>query len=186
MASVARMGRAFIKFRMNKRRAMLALGLVLVGAAEVAVCAEPNAESTQTTSSAQALPGAADYAGHCASCHGAKLEGGVHAPPLTGLTFVGNWAGKRARLLYSRIISTMPQNDPGSLSVQQALSVTLYVFSANGIAWAGHTLSSPDDLNALTIPSDSSSQTPNSASSAPIARAAHPRDTGVARRLTGS
>jgi len=96
--------------------------------------------------------GEAGYAAHCAGCHGAKLEGGMHAPPLVGAPFMANWAGKRARLLYSRIISTMPQNDPGTLSPPDALAIALYVFSSNGIGWNGHTLSEPNDLNALTIP----------------------------------
>src|SRR5690349_12237275 len=80
-------------------------------------------------------PGASDYVAHCANCHGDRLQGGVHALPLTGSVFEQNWAGKRARLLYSRIISTMPQNDPGTLTVQQALAITLYVFAANGISF---------------------------------------------------
>lgn len=98
-------------------------------------------------------PGGADYAAHCANCHGPHLQGGMHASALVGPVFEQNWAGKRARLLYSRIISTMPQNDPGTLTVQQALAITLYVFAANGVTFSGHTLSSPDDLNTLTIPS---------------------------------
>lgn len=121
-----------------------ALVLVLAWVAGIACASEPSPST----------PGAADYTAHCASCHGTQLQGGVHALPLSGPVFEQNWAGKRARMLYSRIISTMPQNDPGTLTVQQALAVTLYVFAANGITFAGHTLSSPDDLNALTIPNN--------------------------------
>ena len=80
-------------------------------------------------------PGGADYAAHCANCHGPHLQGGMHASALVGPVFEQNWAGKRARLLYSRIISTMPQNDPGTLTVQQALAITLYVFAANGVSF---------------------------------------------------
>jgi S-disulfanyl-L-cysteine oxidoreductase SoxD len=121
-----------------------ALAFVLACVAGIASASEPPPST----------PGAADYTAHCANCHGAQLQGGVHALPLSGPVFEQNWAGKRARMLYSRIISTMPQNDPGTLTVQQALAVTLYVFAANGITFAGHTLSSPDDLNALTIPNN--------------------------------
>jgi S-disulfanyl-L-cysteine oxidoreductase SoxD len=140
----------------NARFAVVAL--LVAGAPWISVRAQPAAAGA----SAQAAPrpGAAEYAAHCANCHGAQLGGGVHAPALIGAQFQGNWAGKRARLLYSRIISTMPQNDPGTLSVQQALAVTLYVFTLNGIQWSGHTLSSPDDLNALTIPAGSPSSSP--------------------------
>ena len=129
-----------------------ASALVLVCVAGIACAAEP-----PLSTAGAAAPGAADYTAHCASCHGAQLQGGVHALPLSGAVFEQNWAGKRARLLYSRIISTMPQNDPGTLTPQQALAVTLYVFAANGITFAGHTVSSPDDLNALTIPTNAAS-----------------------------
>jgi len=122
----------------------VAPALVLSCAASIAYASEPPPSA----------PGAADYTAHCASCHGAQLQGGMHALPLSGPVFEQNWAGKRARMLYSRIISTMPQNDPGTLTVQQALSITLYLFAANGITFTGHTLSSPDDLNALTIPNN--------------------------------
>jgi S-disulfanyl-L-cysteine oxidoreductase SoxD len=123
-----------------------ALVLVVSTAPLLTVGAEPS----QAASSAP--PGAAEYAAHCAACHGAKLEGGVHAPPLVGAPFQSNWAGKRARLLYSRIISTMPQNDPGTLSPPDAFVIALYVFAANGIGWSGQALSNPNDLNTLTIP----------------------------------
>lgn len=137
-----------------------ATALLLAGV----VCVAFAAAQPSATAAPQA-PGAIDYAAHCANCHGAQLQGGMHASPLVGPVFEQNWAGKRARLLYSRIISTMPQNDPGTLTVQQALAITLYVFAANGITFSGHTLSSPDDLNALTIPQAAASPTAASKSS---------------------
>lgn len=139
----------------------LLAALALVSAAGAACAGAPK----QTAAADAQAPGAADYGAHCGNCHGDRLQGGVHATPLTGPVFEQNWAGKRARLLYSRIISTMPQNDPGSLTVAQALSITLYVFAANGIHFAGHTISSPDDLNALTIPHPAPASSPGSSSS---------------------
>lgn len=131
-----------------------ARALLLSCLAGIAFAAEPSPPAAPDPHA----PGAADYAAHCASCHGALLQGGVHASPLIGSVFDQNWAGKRARMLYSRIISTMPQNDPGTLSVQQALAITLYVFAANGITFTGQTVSSPNDLNALTIPHNESNK----------------------------
>ncbi len=148
---------------MNARLAIVAL--LVASAPWMSVAAQPAAAETSPQSAPQPKPGAAEYAAHCASCHGAQLGGGVHAPALIGAQFQGNWAGKRARLLYSRIISTMPQNDPGTLSVQDALAVTLYVFTLNGIQWSGHTPSTPDDLNTLTIPAGSPSSSPAAAGS---------------------
>jgi len=132
---------------------MLERGLAIALLFAILVCVGFAAAEPATPAAADG-PGASDYVAHCASCHGAQLQGGVHALPLTGSVFEQNWAGKRARLLYSRIISTMPQNDPGTLTVPQALSITLYVFAANGISFTGHTISSPDDLNTLTIPNN--------------------------------
>ena len=140
---------------MGRLRAQVGLGrrptpaLALLWVAGITCASEPSSPA----------PGAADYTAHCANCHGAQLQGGVHALPLTGAVFEQNWAGKRARMLYSRIISTMPQNDPGTLSVQQALEITLFVFASNGISFTGHTISSPDDLNTLTIPATAASST---------------------------
>jgi S-disulfanyl-L-cysteine oxidoreductase SoxD len=131
-------------------RCAAVIGVTLTAAWLAVGGAQPAAAAD--TSMQASPPGASDYAAHCANCHGAHLEGGVHAPPLLGAQFAGNWVGKRARLLYSRIISTMPQNDPGTLTSEQALAITLYVFALNGIGWPGHELSNPNDLNTLTIP----------------------------------
>jgi mono/diheme cytochrome c family protein len=138
---------------MTTRRIVMTFVLLLNAAL---IFAHAHSLSAGAASPSTAL-GAAEYAGHCASCHGGKLEGGMHAPPLVGASFQTNWAGKRARLFYSRIISTMPQNDPGSLSAQKALAITLYVFALNGIEWKQHTPSTPNDLNTLTIPTAPSS-----------------------------
>lgn len=92
--------------------------------------------------------GNAAFKAHCAVCHGDNLEGGDHAPPLAGPVFMENWGGKPQRQLYSRIISTMPLDDPGSLSSADALAITLAVLDHNGIRSKA---SSADDLNALTI-----------------------------------
>jgi mono/diheme cytochrome c family protein len=96
-------------------------------------------------------PGDSEFARHCASCHGAVLEGGQHAPPLAGKVFLSHWNDKPARSLYSRIISTMPQDNAGSLSAAQALSITLFVFSVNRVSLGDKPIASANDLNALSI-----------------------------------
>ena len=136
-------------------RTLIAAALAMAVGAGLQLCAVASAAD-------QPASEAADYTAHCANCHGDKLQGGVHAAPLSGPVFEQNWAGKRARLLYSRIISTMPQNDPGTLTAQQALSITLYVLARNGIGFAGHSITSPNDLNTLTIAHGASSSTPAS------------------------
>jgi mono/diheme cytochrome c family protein len=69
-------------------------------------------------------PGQALYADRCASCHGARGEGNIeeYARPL---------AGERPLDELTRYIDkTMPPDDPGSLSADEAAAVASYVFEA--------------------------------------------------------
>ena len=94
--------------------------------------------------------GAKLYAARCATCHGDALNGGDHGPELKGKGFWAEWQGAPARRLYSRILSTMPMNDPGSLSPAETLSLVAFVTHANG-----HPLppvKTADDLNAIVLP----------------------------------
>jgi mono/diheme cytochrome c family protein len=98
------------------------------------------------------VEGKLQFATRCASCHGAELGGGQHAPALTGPGFREHWDGKTARSVYSRIISTMPQDNPGSLSETEALTIALYVFAVNGIAMGDQPIANATALNGITIP----------------------------------
>ena len=53
------------------------------------------------------------YKAQCASCHGAGLEG-LQGPPLVGNDFMRVWSGPLSDLV-SKILHTMPANDPGKL-----------------------------------------------------------------------
>jgi hypothetical protein len=65
--------------------------------------------------------------------------------------FQSHWAGKSARTLYSRIISAMPQNDPGSLTSEQSLSIALFIFARNSMALGDRPVTSANDLNGVTL-----------------------------------
>jgi quinoprotein glucose dehydrogenase len=83
---------------------------------------------------AQAKRGAAAYADHCASCHGESFAGnGADIPALSGKSFLYNWDGLGLDALFDRIHTTMPQSDPGSLSVNEVADITAYVLSANQV-----------------------------------------------------
>jgi quinoprotein glucose dehydrogenase len=71
----------------------------------------------------QAKRGEGTYAQSCAACHGAMLDGGEMAPPLVGGPFNSNWNGMTLGDLMERARTTMPQNNPGSLSRQQYADV---------------------------------------------------------------
>ena len=79
----------------------------------------------------QAAQGKDLFAAKCASCHGADLNGGEMAPPLVGGMFLGDWVGQSADDLFTRIHTTMPANDPGSLSNAQGAQVMAYILSVN-------------------------------------------------------
>lgn len=75
-------------------------------------------------SAAQVERGATLFVAKCATCHGGGSEASEVGPQLSGAGFWDVWAGRPTRRLYSRIISTMPASDPGSLSSDEALAIT--------------------------------------------------------------
>lgn len=79
----------------------------------------------------QAAQGKALYNDKCATCHGPDLNGAEMAPPLVGAAFLGDWVGGSAGDLFTRIHTTMPANDPGSLSNAQAAQALAYILSVN-------------------------------------------------------
>ena len=109
---------------------LLLLGLVAFAPAMVARAGLPAAGFAP----AQAAQGEPIFAAKCALCHGAALQGGDHGPPLKGAGFWTNWQGQPARKLYSRIISTMPFDDPGSLTEAETLAITALIARSNAAA----------------------------------------------------
>ena len=79
----------------------------------------------------QATQGKALFETKCAICHGAELNGGEMAPPLAGASFVANWQGTSLGDLFTRIHSTMPANDPGSMNNAETMLVLSYILSFN-------------------------------------------------------
>ena len=77
---------------------------------------------------AQAQAGQAIYNGRCASCH----DAGGETARLFGASFSDGWKSRTTHDLYIRIKTTMPFNDPGSLSDAAAASVVAYILKNNG------------------------------------------------------
>jgi S-disulfanyl-L-cysteine oxidoreductase SoxD len=122
----------------------------------LALYAQQEAKARQTTtkdgvySTAQAASGQAVYTKNCSSCHLDSLTGGMNeSPALKGDQFISDWNGKPLRELYSRILTTMPQDDPGSLSDQEALDVLAYILQQNGYAAGQKALGPPDALDKI-------------------------------------
>lgn len=102
-------------------------------------------------SKAQTDRGEGLYQMNCAACHGNQLEGGDHAPPLRDEAFWEEWNGKAARALYSRILTTMPPTDPGSVSEKDTIDIVAKIVRANGVPEGVKTIQHADELNGLML-----------------------------------
>lgn len=121
---------------------------ILVAAGLLLLAGRVNAAAPDNS----AAGGASTYASACAGCHGAAASGGAEAPPLTGADFWSQWQGQPLRKLYTRIISTMPQNDPGTLTEQQALGIVAYLIQLNTGAAPNPPYATANALNSVIVP----------------------------------
>lgn len=80
----------------------------------------------------QADHGAAVYAQRCSGCHGAALGGTGEAPALIGGEFISHWDTMTVGDLYDRVRTTMPQNDPQSLTREDYADVLAFLLKTNG------------------------------------------------------
>jgi cytochrome c len=102
-------------------------------------------------SKAQTEHGAAVYRERCAACHGDQLDGGDHGPSLRDDTFWQEWDGKSARSLYSRIISTMPPDDAGSVPPKDVIDIVAHIIAASGAAPGQKSVVQADELNPIQL-----------------------------------
>ena len=79
----------------------------------------------------QAAAGGSAYARYCANCHGANLRQLPDAL-LLGREFVSKWRERPASELVAQTRTTMPPEDPDSLSEDSYLDVVAYLLLANG------------------------------------------------------
>jgi cytochrome c2 len=101
----------------------------------------------------QAQRGQALYTEQCAACHAESLGGGL-GPPLSGDTFVGVWSRLPVSELVSKIHNTMPDNDPGRLTRQEAATLVSYMLQVNGFPAGAAGLGSDEaELSQITWPS---------------------------------
>jgi quinoprotein glucose dehydrogenase len=94
----------------------------------------------------QATRGRALYGEQCAACHGPALGGVEMAPPLAGSEFYGNWSDVPLDDLFQRIVLTMPQAKPGSLSRRQSADLVAFILGFNKAPTGAAELSSDADV----------------------------------------
>jgi quinoprotein glucose dehydrogenase len=100
----------------------------------------------------QAKRGQAAFKQTCAKCHLETLAGLDDSPALTGAAFLAKWYGQTLGDLQDRIRTTMPSDDPGTLSRPLITDVIAYLLSFNSFP-AGKSELSPalDSLSDVRI-----------------------------------
>ena len=100
-------------------------------APEPAPAAPPTSVLDGIFTEAQAERGRVGYEEHCAECHGEGLGGGEMAPGLTGVAFRFRWRGLKVADVYDSVQSTMPPEEPATLSDQAYIDIVAFLLSAN-------------------------------------------------------
>jgi alcohol dehydrogenase (cytochrome c) len=117
---------------------LLALTTALVFAFPVAARNQAPAAGIYTAEQANA--GRATFQSTCAACHQPDLRGSMDAPQLAGTNFVNSWRTRTTADLFARIRYTMPANNPGSLSDQDAINLAAFILQSNGAPAGGTAL----------------------------------------------
>jgi mono/diheme cytochrome c family protein len=125
-------GQELTEILVNKRYAVLMVAGLAVGAGAVQAQSTARSVWEGIFSPEQAARGEAQYVERCAACHGATLGGTGEAPGLTGGEFVSHYDQLTVADLFDRVRTTMPQNDPGTLSRDQYADVVAFLLKSNG------------------------------------------------------
>lgn len=119
--------------------ALVSLGLTLatpIVAARVLAGARTQ-QSSGVYSASQAKRGKVRYDAACSSCHMSDLSGNVSgdagAPPLKGEPFIAFLEGRNADSLFRYVKTTMPADDPATLSDAAYLDILAYLLQTNGL-----------------------------------------------------
>jgi mono/diheme cytochrome c family protein len=129
------------------RRSLLWAALMLLSAVPLAAQQNGGTAGAQTMRSTasgvytkeQATRGGEMYRDTCDACHGAAMH--------RGPAFTSVWGGRPLAELFARIIETMPESDPGSLSPAQTADLVAYLLQLNGMPAGEQAL--PEDRAAL-------------------------------------
>jgi S-disulfanyl-L-cysteine oxidoreductase SoxD len=133
-----------------RRILTLSLGLILaIVSRSSAVLDAQTASSTSdgVYTPSQSQRGDPVYQKACASCHSDDLAGNGQAPALIGDDFISNWQGQSLGDLFDKIQTSMPADNPGSLTRGQNADILAYILNANKFP-AGKT-ELPTDADAL-------------------------------------
>src|SRR5262245_29377783 len=129
---------------------MITAGAMFLASNHLPICAQQaRTANDRVYSDAQAQLGQSIYKQRCASCHGDAMQG-QNGPPLAGSDFLAVWATQPLSDLANKIRVTMPENDPGTLTRQQASDLVAYILRAGKFP-AGQTDLVADEAALKTI-----------------------------------
>jgi S-disulfanyl-L-cysteine oxidoreductase SoxD len=139
----------------NLARDSVLVALVIIAALSVRALAfapqtNSQAAAAPTYTDEQSARGEAIYTKACGPCHDDKSL----APLLQGEPFARNWSDKNVGALFSKILTTMPLQDPGTLTDQQSIDLVAYILKLNRFSAGQEPL--PKDAAALAAMSLSS------------------------------
>lgn len=100
------------------------------------------AEIPPTYTDSQATRGGQWFAARCQSCHPSR--------DMASPDFKVRWGGLRALDLYTIISTTMPQNEPGTLSRRAYADIVAYLMQINGLQAGSTPLASDSTALAAT------------------------------------
>jgi mono/diheme cytochrome c family protein len=123
--------------------------------------ASPSVRTTMTGvyGAEQARRGGATYASVCLDCHSLASQ--------TGVQFNRQWLGRPLWELFRYLNETMPQSDPGSLTLEEYSLIVAYMLEINGMPAGSATL--PSDSASLSGIRVDTSLTVGSAADSPTA-----------------
>jgi plastocyanin len=108
-------------------------GQLIVSAAYQSGTQEAPGVERGVFTSEQATRGKMSFQQSCSNgCHMSDLTGGERVPALAGDSFLKRWQDSNADALFERIRSTMPQQNPHSLSDQTYIDILAFLLQANG------------------------------------------------------
>jgi len=105
-----------------------------LGIAIAIATAQPQPAGNGVFTTDQANIGQVAFQATCAKCHQADLSGGAEAPPLAGPQFMSAWRGRTTSELYTKIATSMPADNPRTLSDQAVGALVAFILRQNGAA----------------------------------------------------
>src|SRR5215216_4045157 len=109
----------------------------------------------------QAARGDTEHQNNCTSCHGTEKY--------SGEAFAKAWIGRTAFDLFDQLKTTMPDDNPGGLSVQQYTDIVAYIFKVNGMPAGADSLpADPEAMRRIKIDAKPDKQTALGRSGLPL------------------